>query len=573
LDRLFLRKLVDELSPGLIGRRIRSAAVDRAARLFFLELAPPRPSTLVLSYLREAPGAFLSKERPPRERAATPGSKRLASTRIVSFGMAELDRVLTLALEGQRPSGRRTALRLIVEVIGARADLFLVDEETGGVIEVFSSGRSRLGPGDRYELPSPPPSAMPLAENAGEVERRLAQGSPALALGQALLAATGTTPLLVREIEWRMEREGESAGEAFAKVRARLEEKRPFLYAPAEGSTHAHTLLSPLELSTVGEDLRPREQESFSSALADAVAIESEARALSTARGRLESALERERDRLHRLDEKLAAEESAREDPDELRRRGELLLAGLSRARRSADGKTVALPDLFAPVEQETEIEIDPRRSLPKNAERFFDRARRAERRAVELAKRRESVGKEIARWEAFAFDLRDAGTLEEVETLAREAAEEGLPLPESAKPAPKKRPAEPLGPRRFLTGRGRDILVGRSGRSNDELTFAIASPQDLWLHARGVPGAHVVLRVPPGERPEEAEILEAAELAAYFSKSREDTRVDVIVTERRHVSRIRGAPRGLVKVSPATETRTVRVAPRPPRTQASDRP
>jgi predicted ribosome quality control (RQC) complex YloA/Tae2 family protein len=76
-----------------------------------------------------------------------------------------------------------------------------------------------------------------------------------------------------------------------------------------------------------------------------------------------------------------------------------------------------------------------------------------------------------------------------------------------------------------------------------------------------------VVLRVPSGKPLDEAEIQEAAELAAYFSKSREDTYVDVIVTERRHVSRIRGAPRGLVKVAPAPETRTLRVAPRRPET------
>ncbi|HEY7697294.1 MAG TPA: NFACT RNA binding domain-containing protein, partial [Vicinamibacteria bacterium] len=340
-----------------------------------------------------------------------------------------------------------------------------------------------------------------------------------------------------------------------------------FLYVPAHDSRGAHTLLSPLELASAAGNLRPREHTRFWSALAEAVIIESEARARAIARGRLESALERERDRLRRLDKKLAAEESSLEDPNELRRRGELLLAGLSRARRSADGKTVSLPDLFGAEENEIEIEIDRRRSLPKNAERFFDRARRAERTRVELSSRRESVGKEIARWEAFAFDLRDAATLEELETLEREAAEDGLRLPESAKPAPKKRPAAPLGPRRFHSQRGGVILVGRSGRSNDELTFDVASPQDLWLHALGVPGAHVVLRVPSGKPLDEAEIQEAAELAAYFSKSREDTYVDVIVTERRHVSRIRGAPRGLVKVAPAPETRTLRVAPRRPET------
>ncbi|MGH9321983.1 MAG: Rqc2 family fibronectin-binding protein, partial [Vicinamibacteria bacterium] len=79
---------------------------------------------------------------------------------------------------------------------------------------------------------------------------------------------------------------------------------------------------------------------------------------------------------------------------------------------------------------------------------------------------------------------------------------------------------------------------------------------------ASGMPGAHVVLRVPSGSSPDEREVAEAAELAAYFSKGRENTAVDVMVTERRNVSRIRGAPRGLVKVKNA---RTVRVAPRVP--------
>jgi predicted ribosome quality control (RQC) complex YloA/Tae2 family protein len=73
-----------------------------------------------------------------------------------------------------------------------------------------------------------------------------------------------------------------------------------------------------------------------------------------------------------------------------------------------------------------------------------------------------------------------------------------------------------------------------------------------------------VVLRAPSGETADEREIREAAELAAYFSRAREATAVDVIVTERRHVSRIKGAPRGLVKLAPG-ETRTLRVGPRPP--------
>jgi predicted ribosome quality control (RQC) complex YloA/Tae2 family protein len=573
LDRFFLRALVEELRPKVVGRRIRTALLDRGSRLLSLTLAPPRPATLVVSFLREAAGAYLLEvSRPPGEGVATPGLKRLLGSRIAAIAIADLDRIISLSVEGKRLSGKATASRLILEVLGVRADLYLVDAESSGVVEALSSSRARLGAGERYQAPTLPPGAGSLAAAASEVEERLdrvTEGSH-LKRRSALLAATGATPLLVREIEWLVEREGMAAGEAFMKVRSRLEEKRPFLYVPRSPSSDRHSLPSPLELAGESE-LAPREYASFSEAMAAAVSLGTEARKLSALRSRLDSAVKKRLDRARRLENKLRSDESSLEEPPWLRRRGELLLAGLSRARKTADGRSVVLPDLYDSEEREIEIEIDPRLSLPKNAERFFTRARRAERARVELAKRLEAVGKEVSLWEGFECDLRDASTLVELEALEREAGDEGLSFPPSGK-RPKRSPPEALGPRSFRSHRGNAILVGRSGRSNDELTFDVAKPHDLWFHASGVPGAHVVVRVPPGETADEGEIREAAELAAYYSKAREDTAVDVIVTERRHVSRIKGAPRGLVKLTPAPETKTVRVAPRRPEKEEGNR-
>ncbi len=490
----------------------------------------------------------------------------------MSIEIADLDRVVTLSVEGTRLSGRETASRLILEVLGVRADLYLVDAESSGVVEALSSSRARLGAGERYQAPTPPPAAGSLAATASEVEERLARtiaGTP-VKRRSALLAATGATPLFVREVEWIVEHEGVNAGDAFMKVRSRLEERRPFLYVPRRHSLNRRFVLSPLALASESE-LRPRELTSFSEAMAEAVSLETEARRLSALRARLESAVRKRLDRARRLEEKLRSEQTALEEPRDLRRRGELLLAGLSRARKARDGRTVVLPDPFDPEEKEIEIEIDPRLSLPKNAERFFTRARRAERARVELANRLEVVGKDISYWEGFECDLRDGATTSELEALEREGGGEGLSFPPSGKP-PKKRPPVALGPRGFRSHRGNPILVGRSGRSNDELTFEVARPHDLWFHASGVPGAHVVLRVPSGESADEVEVREAAELAAYYSKAREATAVEVIVTERRNVSRIKGAPRGLVKLSSAGETRTLRVVPRSPENDPGNR-
>ncbi len=486
--------------------------------------------------------------------------------------MADLDRIVTISVEGKRLSGKATAFRLVLEALGVRADLYLVDAESLGVVEALSSSRARLGAGERYQAPTPPPGAASLAASASEVEERLARLTERSHIKRrsTLLAATGATPLVVREMEWLVERYGVTAGDAFMKVRSRIEEKRPFLYVPRSPSSVRRSLASPLELASESE-LAPRACASFSEAMAEAVSLETEARKLSALRARLESAVKKRLDRARRLEERLRSDESSLEEPPSLRRRGELVLAGLSRARRTGDGRSVFLPDIFDSEQMEIEIEVDPRLSLPKNAERFFTRARKAERARVELAKRLEAVGKEVSFWEGFECDLRDASTVVELEALERDAGNERFSFPPSRKGA-KTRPAEPLGPRSFPSHRGNAILVGRSGRSNDELTFDVAKPHDLWFHAAGVAGAHVVVRVPSGETADEREIQEAAELAAYYSKRREDTAVDVIVTERRNVSRIKGAPRGLVKLSSTGETRTLRVTPRRPENDPGNR-
>lgn len=101
---------------------------------------------------------------------------------------------------------------------------------------------------------------------------------------------------------------------------------------------------------------------------------------------------------------------------------------------------------------------------------------------------------------------------------------------------------------RRFLSSDGLDILVGKAASDNDHLTFKIASQDDFWLHVAGTPGSHVILRNPQHlERPPKASLQEAANLAAFYSKSRDGGRVSVHYTQRRFVSKPSGSPAGQV--------------------------
>lgn len=116
-------------------------------------------------------------------------------------------------------------------------------------------------------------------------------------------------------------------------------------------------------------------------------------------------------------------------------------------------------------------------------------------------------------------------------------------------------------------------VLAGRTEAANDHLSLTLARPADLWFHIRGMPGSHVVLRVPPGATPDRATRELAAGIAAYHSKARSAGTVAVTCTEARHVSKPRGARPGtvairkesVIKVRPPDETTVAAwLTPRP---------
>ena len=251
--------------------------------------------------------------------------------------------------------------------------------------------------------------------------------------------------------------------------------------------------------------------------------------------------------RLARLERHLEADRAGLPASLALRRAAEALLAvpqGLHVAHGDAEVET-EIPDPYAPGHV-VRVFLNPRLSLAANADRLFEKARRIERgrdqiearlgqtrEALALAKDRESRA-------ASALDLSD------------------LEPPSPDRPTSVAGPAS--GPRHYLTSHGLSILVGRGAKENHRLTFAVARPEDLWLHARDVPGAHVILRDNEG-RAGALDRREAAEVAAFFSDARPDTSIDVHVTRRKHVRAARGGP-GRVSVA---YSETLRVVPRDP--------
>jgi hypothetical protein len=201
---------------------------------------------------------------------------------------------------------------------------------------------------------------------------------------------------------------------------------------------------------------------------------------------------------------------------------------------------------------------LDPARSAREELDRVFRRARRlklgrvvAERRLTEALQAQASLATQRAALQA--LDLASDGALDRLLTLAREAraaAPRDFTLAESKAPSQKKpRPAPRRAYRTFLGARGAPILVGRGGADNDELTLRVARPHDLWLHAKGRAGAHVVVKLDKNASCPADLLVDAALLAAHFGGARDEAAVEIQYTPRKYVRKSRGAPPGLVVV------------------------
>jgi predicted ribosome quality control (RQC) complex YloA/Tae2 family protein len=191
-------------------------------------------------------------------------------------------------------------------------------------------------------------------------------------------------------------------------------------------------------------------------------------------------------------------------------------------------------------------VELAPNLSPSENAQAYFLRYRKKKEGRRILEKRLEETGRELSRLKSLREKITASSSSPELDPIAAELEPLGLVLPGRVRPEsrPKK---EPGGLRRFSLPDGNEILVGKNGAQNDYLTFRLASPDDLWFHARAAPGAHVLLRLKNQGKPAEKSILAAAQLAAYFSRSKNSAKVEVACTRARYVRQARPHRPGLV--------------------------
>lgn len=246
-----------------------------------------------------------------------------------------------------------------------------------------------------------------------------------------------------------------------------------------------------------------------------------------------------------KLAENLNSDRTDHGDAEVWKRYGDLLLANAYNARR--DGSAFVVMDYFDPELAEIKIEAEQNDTPTTAAETYFRKYTRARNAAVQIAERMASATKAIEN---------AAAELERVQTAIAEQDAEFLTCIVGEK-APKitvkaaKRSAEvDKAVRTFISSDGFEILVGKKAKDNDQLTFRLAKSQDTWMHAADYPGSHVVVRNPNRKEIPSRTLVEAAEIAAFYSQGRTQTKAAVNYTLKKFVNKPKGAPPGLVSLA-----------------------
>lgn len=480
---------------------------------------------------------------------------RLAGAQLREVEQPLFERMLRIRFEGD--SG---FMDLIAEIMGRHSNLIVVqDGAVAGALKTVPRSKSSVRevlPGIPYTAP-PHDRPTPIELTRPNLEQLLSLS--AAPLGKTLATTLlGLSPTMAAEVAVRAGCDPEAPPSSQERTIDRLwgalqdlvrivrsRDFSPVLYVDG-GHIRGY---APFALESV-KGIRPLPVSTMSEAVHRATSMLGALDELETRRSALVGAIRAPLAKSMRTETDLRRALEEAEQSEAARQRGELLLAYASQIPAGASSATLPGYDGSPLV-----ISLDPALTPVENARKLFRRYTKIRKARPALEDRLKTVAEDRAYLESALIMTQQAASEDDLEDLRLELIAEGY-LRGRARKIPAK-PPETF-PRTFTLDRGATVIAGRSNQENDRITFKVARPDDLWFHARGVPGAHVVLRT-QGRTPTTDEIKRAASIAAWFSKARESSNVTVAYTPRRNVRKPKGSRPGLVVVE---QERTVQVRP-----------
>ena len=562
LDGIVIAALVKELRDTLLGGHIQKIAMPEKNELLLTVKNHAAQHRLLISCEASLPLLYLQAENKPSPLTA-PGfamllRKHIGSGKITAVEQLGLERIVRIETTQLNELGDIAPRALYTELMGKYSNIIFTDEndvilDSMRRVPASVSSLREVLPGRPYFVPEKLQKTNPLELSETDFTAALtAQGS--LPLDRALSSAfSGISSLIAQEVLLRTSLEPRELFDGLSAEKrnalysvfsslmeaVRTERFEPVMYLRDEVPVEFSAL--PLE-TLKAEGLEARRYTSVSELLYSYYALRAESSRMrqksSDLRRLVQNHLERSQ-RKRILQEKQLADSQKKE---KYRVYGDLLN---SYAYQIPAGSDHYVAENFYDENRPLRIPLDKNLSPAENAKKYFDRYAKLKRTELAVGAELEKTVQEEAHLASVLTALELATEESDLAEIREELAAFQYVKRQRAQKGkrPQKIQSHPL---HFRSSDGFDIFVGKNNYQNEELTFKVASGSDWWFHAKGMPGSHVIVKANGQELPDRC-FEEAAALAAYYSKGRDQDKVEIDYLQRRNVKKVNGAPPGFV--------------------------
>lgn len=560
LDGMFLGFLAAEINEKLKGAKVDKVHEPTKNELVLVMRTRTGMFKLLISADANSPRFEITENAP--ENPQNPPMlcmllrKRLVGATLLGITQNGLDRVAFFEFDASNEIGDRERLTIVVEIMAQHSNIILLDDNKRVIdavkrVDSEKSSYRLVLPGAEYKLP-PAQEKIDLRLVSAETAALKIASIGGVRLSQAVLKTLqGVSPLLSREIAYRACFDDKAAADLSGAEKERLVSVLDLIKKMIETNSPEPSMAldatgKPLEFSFLpitqyGTAVKLIKKPGLSELLDG---FYSERDSLSRTRSRaaelfkqLETAIERTSRKLNNQREDLKRSINR----DELKIKAELITANQYRLEK---GAFVYEVENYYDNNSIMRVSVDPALSPSQNAQKLYKEYRKACTAETMLKKLIEEGESDLSYLESVR-DLLERSKLEkEFAEIKAELISTGFIKPKRGQK--KQMKTASLAPLTFKTSQGLTVLVGRNNVQNDKLTFKTAKKGDIWLHAQKCPGSHTILVSDGGEVPDEA-IVEAAEIAAFYSSAKDGTIVTVDYSDVKNIKKPNGAKPGFV--------------------------
>ncbi|WP_227935755.1 Rqc2 family fibronectin-binding protein [Alkalihalobacillus deserti] len=543
-DGFMTRAMTHELETLLTSGRISKIYQPYKTELVFTIRAKGKNHHLLLSSNANFARIHLTNEK--YDNPSSPPMfcmllrKHLEGSLIEKIEQLAMERVLIFHIKNKDELGDETFKLLYVEIMGRHSNITLVDKESGIILDSIkhvslaqSSYRTVL-PGHIYKRPPEQHKENPFEIDAEGLLKRIDFNTGKMDR-QLVEQIAGLSPLLATEIVYRAGSivNRTTLPEAYLNVISQLKEHH---YQP-ELVISNKELFYMIHLKHLQGERKSFETTSelldrFYYGKAERDRVKQQAHDLERF---LRNEWQKNKKKIKKLERTLTHAEQAKE----YQKLGELLTANLHMVKRG--DKAIEVIDYYDEEGRTITIELDPQKNPSDNAQAYFKRYTKAKN-SVAVVEEQILKAKEEVEYFDLLIQQMESAAPRDIEEIREELIEEGY-IRRRQKQQKKKKEVKPQ-IEHYCSTTGIDFFVGKNNKQNDYITNKFARQDEIWLHTKDIPGSHVVIR---STEPDEQTLIEAATVAAFFSKAKLSSSVPVDYTKVRHVKKPNGAKPGYV--------------------------